>query len=194
MNKIEKDCCTLSAVAYTDMPFTETFTFLRRVDVGSDVIYAWRKENKLYLAIRGTDELRDWMSNIFVKKCIWDKEIKIHSGFFIAFTRMSGELSHLIHYYGDVDQIYCTGHSRGGALAEIAALFFFKNNVKSITFGAPRIGNKQYLEKIKENGNSVSFALKGDIITKLPFLYPKTNSILLKGAKLFSHNMKHYFF
>ena len=73
-----------------------------------------------------------------------------------------------------LDRLYVSGISLGGGLAAIAFIDInhvgYFRSVKVVTFGAPRVGNKQWAAHFEglTNHESRRYLLKGDPITVLP--------------------------
>lgn len=73
-----------------------------------------------------------------------------------------------------VNKLYVSGISLGGGLAAISFIDIdharIFNTVKVVTFGAPRVGNKQWAAHFEglTNHESRRYLLKGDPITVLP--------------------------
>jgi hypothetical protein len=85
----------------------------------------------------------------------------------------------------DERQVIFTGHSLGGALAALAFVHYCANrngvSAKLITFGAPRVGDDEFLQwlKAKHPGQLVVVANRGDPVAYLP----PTNDFFAKGAR-----------
>ena len=65
------------------------------------------------------------------------------------------------------------GHSLGGALATLAAVDLVPRlDIRSIliTYGSPRVGNKQFSEYVDKNlhGLNLRVTLKNDVVTVIP--------------------------
>jgi pimeloyl-ACP methyl ester carboxylesterase len=97
------------------------------------------------LAFRGTAGLDDWGTNLNARREALDParpQIKVHGGFLQAFK----DVEALVR--ADVDKyvkptlgLYITGHSLGGAVAQIAAALLRRDNLAACyTYGAPRVG------------------------------------------------------
>lgn len=79
---------------------------------------------------------------------LWEP-VRVHSGFWHAFSAVSDELLSTIMGMrsGDNPSIWIAGHSLGGALAMIAALWLQQRRVTStgtFTLGAPRVGDHSF--------------------------------------------------
>jgi len=68
----------------------------------------------------------------------------VHAGFYDAFNSIRPNLDGSLDLIKDADVVHCVGHSLGGAVANLVALYIAKihNNIKLYTFGAPRVGTR----------------------------------------------------
>lgn len=132
--------------------FGQFFTLVRRFAV----VVGVRTSMVTVIAIRGTRELYDWLTNLNTRRIGLDwngQRVHFHRGFFRAiyscFQPMSSELLKLNPAEAPV---YVTGHSVGGALAAIAnATWVTTRDTASepkalrphscYVFGMPRYGN-----------------------------------------------------
>jgi Lipase (class 3) len=93
-----------------------------------------------------------------------------------ASEQVMSEIKHLAMFYqekGEKVSITITGHSLGGALdllnAYEAALAFPTVPVSVISFGAPRVGNEAFADRLKELGVKVlRVVIKQDVVPKMP--------------------------
>lgn len=105
------------------------------------------------------------------------------------------------------DKIYITGHSLGGAVAELLTARLLdmgvsSNQIETITFGAPAVGNKTFVDMYEPKMNLTRITMKGDIVKNLAqianerFVQFNTNEVWtvskLENDK-FAHNMLLYF-
>jgi len=88
-----------------------------------------------------------------------------HSGFLKSLRKLLEDLPQ-----GD---IYVTGHSLGGAMAQIYAAMLVKEgyNPKLVTFGAPRAGMKG-LSELSSQCDGYRFVRDGDTIPNIPIYIP----------------------
>lgn len=72
----------------------------------------------------------------------------VHSGFFNSVERICGPLNRALDKYHKVDKpIYVTGHSKGGAEAQLyASRISYRSKLAVYTFGAPRVSDSEYQE------------------------------------------------
>ena len=74
----------------------------------------------------------------------------MHSGFYNAFDSIREELEKFINKLPTPTNIVMTGHSMGGALAQLAAAYF--NDLKPwlVTIGAPAVGNINFCRHLDD--------------------------------------------
>ncbi|GAA3583802.1 MULTISPECIES: lipase family protein [Marinobacter] len=98
------------------------------------------------VAIRGTQDGHDWLTNGNVGYSTCASGSTVHAGFNEAFESMKGAFESLLspHLTGtDSRGVHCVGHSLGGALASLTADWIkdrYRKPVNIYTFGAPRVG------------------------------------------------------
>ena len=151
------------------------------------------------LAIEGTKETTDWLTNIkFVLK-----SDDCHRGFK---TNSYRSLSKLVCDYEALDKkrkLVIAGHSLGGATATLIADLILPNNpnIALITAGSPRPGGRKLKERLK-NVEHLRFVYGDDIVPTTPpwiFGYVHTHqAIALEDADdtrfdgVADHNMGSY--
>lgn len=154
MNKIEL-CATLSRLSYKKSD-SKIFKELDRMRVNysnfvsteiDDLKFFMIEIDEVeYLVFRGTAHLKTWLNTNFkFKKKNIGKGMKIHRGFLKAFNK----LIPLVDRERLKDKkVFVTGHSLGGALAQLSAnvLHEFNLKIELIVFESPRFGNKKYIE------------------------------------------------
>lgn len=107
--------------------------------------------------------------------------MKIHTGFINEYRALKKEFSSL---YGRIEAKYqagwyilITGHSLGGALATLCTIDILlnmtaikSNRVALITYGSPRVGNKEFAGWIDraELKMNIRVEVEGDVIVSLP--------------------------
>ena len=97
------------------------------------------------LVFKGTDTLRQWMSNLDALPVAWEQGGHVHGGFAKAFERIWEEFEPRIAQYEL--PLFLSGHSLGGALATLAAARLGKTVRALYTFGSPRVGNAAFNER-----------------------------------------------
>jgi hypothetical protein len=130
----------------------------------------WTKQQKqffhfftnfsVYVVFKGTEplNLRNWISNIRIAPVVPFPGVphaKVHSGFWRDYLKIHPELVKALQKYPPNKKIVFVGHSRGGALAAVAAISIsklgYKERVEFMGFGMPRIGNEAFAKYFKEN-------------------------------------------
>jgi hypothetical protein len=141
------------------------------------------------IAFRGTASVKNWKTNLhaaMVHPNATDPNLRVHEGFFAAFKDLCegehGLAACLQQATADekVERpIYVTGHSLGGALAQIATAVLGTDQFAACyTFGSPRVGNAYFDLWVKPPSYRVmDYA---DIVPQVPlpvpFLYPYRHS------------------
>jgi len=146
-------------------------------------IYQGRDFN--VICFRGTDDAMDWMGNMrltlaeprYIKPYrrmlpfVPNARPLVHRGFYHEYQRLHEEvLAAVARIDGEQDHWLVTGHSLGGAMANVAVLReSFGASIDLVTFGSPRWGNKdacwlasQYTSRMLRFRNGV------DIVPLLP--------------------------
>lgn len=98
------------------------------------------------VAIRGTQDGHDWLTNGNVGYSTCSSGSTVHAGFNKAFESMRSGIEALLAPHiasSGVQGIHCVGHSLGGSLASLTADWIkdhYRKPVNVYTFGAPRVG------------------------------------------------------
>lgn len=97
------------------------------------------------LVFRGTQNLRDWWTNVRVANTEWPRGGNVHEGFAHALHKVWDQITPVVE---DLDvPVFVTGHSLGGALATLASsLHAF---AACYTFGAPRVGDEAFYRTLQ---------------------------------------------
>ncbi|XP_030972286.1 phospholipase A1-Igamma1, chloroplastic-like [Quercus lobata] len=147
-----------------------------------DIVMAWR----------GTIAPTEWFTDLKAMfEPIGDGKIKVQHGFcsiynskseLTRYNKLSAseqvmeEVNRLVKFYkakGEEISFTITGHSLGGALALLnayeAATSIPGLPISVISFGAPRVGNLAFKEKLDEMGvKTLRIVVKQDIVPKFP--------------------------
>lgn len=146
--------------------FVDFFTVLRRYAV----VVGVRTPNVIFVSIRGTKYLYDWLVNVNAQKsCIGRSENSVcfHRGFFRAISECFEPVSQELQKFLQQQElpIYVTGHSLGGALAAILHALWDRaisiehsplNNGHRVptdscfTFGMPRYGDRKAIHELRQ--------------------------------------------
>ena len=131
-----------------------------------------QKNNYQIVAFRGSDDDQDWGANLDWRLIQYDNGVKIHSGFYSMVAKVYWQVR------GALDKnkpIYLTGHSVGGALAQIISRDLIMDGFivwGCVTFGAPRVGNRKFAECLNmEHTPKIRAVLKNDVVPHLPSMF-----------------------
>ncbi len=99
------------------------------------------------LVFRGTrGSIANWLVNLSTALSPWPSGGSVHKGFKMILLEAWEEIQQQL---GNISEpLYYTGHSLGGALAVLAAAL--QKPTAVYTFGSPRIGNAEFIDKTKE--------------------------------------------
>lgn len=116
------------------------------------------------------------MTNPILKTRNW-RRARIHKGFAVAYAAVSPRLLSRIKKLQDEKKrpVFLTGHSLGGALATVCSIDLFlrlglsRKDIFVSTFGAPRVGNRQFWNIYEETVPIHWRIVVGpDVVAKLP--------------------------
>ena len=134
------------------------------------------RDDLVLVAFRGTEpkKLQDWMADARIKRVPGKGGGHVHRGFKGALELVSNDMSTAVRQFRDRDQpVFVTGHSLGAALAGLAVAASKTEHIDIAglyTFGMPRVGNKSFARKFRENYGSRSFRVvnNNDTVTRVP--------------------------
>ena len=160
--------------------FTGAFDFFDNADTQGFVA---ESGDAIVVAFRGTQPNRpmDWFVDIRATQGKWDHNIgEVHDGFYSALRKVwgvtlpNGEVLPRRLVTRGNKTIWITGHSLGGALAELCAaqaLFVSNIPVQGVyTFGQPRVGDKSFADAVNNKLGSGIFRFVNDrdIVPRVP--------------------------
>ena len=178
-NKLIKSLCQISGLVYNNpnffylnyktRPFTKELKSLYicnktplfiESNLDCQCYITIINNDTILCAFRGTDDTKDWLSNVNVQ--LIDMKLEgiinyplVHCGMLKQFNSVKNKITDYIENElnnNTIKNIIYTGHSLGGSLATIAGQYYghkYSNlNHGCITFGAPRCGNYKFREKI----------------------------------------------
>ena len=125
------------------------FTLLATYDQDGSQAFLARADDFAVVAFRGTDSYRDWKTNLMSEAVLVETRlgsVEIHKGFMKAYDRIGEQvLEDVNRLVPDTKGLYLTGHSLGGAMAQIASTRLERDNLAACyTFGAPRVGDHAF--------------------------------------------------
>jgi hypothetical protein len=157
--------------------------------------------NAIVVAFRGTmaTSILDWLQDLLVKPERCDPlPGAVHAGFYKAvMSIMPGVIDAVKKLDPVANPVYVTGHSKGGAMAPIAA-YLLRQAIKDIkiaqvvTFAAPRPGDADFRDEYKKLAiDHISYENYGDLVPLVPaddqYLADQTSTLAkipIIGARL----------
>lgn len=142
------------------------------------------QENRITVSFKGTDTLNDWMTDLDVRsKNLQEflpglrQSFYAHSGFAERYAALRSDVmksvEKMLEDHPDA-RLEITGHSMGGALAQIAALDFKRFNVSAhvTALNAPRVFEEESARKAEKilGANITRAHVKGDWLDLAPKL------------------------
>ncbi|KAL0041862.1 hypothetical protein WJX79_007144 [Trebouxia sp. C0005] len=204
--KISQAVVVAAAAYRTEAEFSERTgiqqnkLIIDELHTNTHVHVGWLEGGTAILAFRGTQTAQDGLQDVKIVRQSIDHLQKMfpgtqaHSGFLQQFAgvcrpdvpekNMSSVIEQLSG--GRVPtRVLCCGHSLGGALATLgatwAALQYPQADIRCITFGSPRVGNKAFKRAFHTLvGTSLRLVHGGDPVPVLPpaFVYHHVNGAI----------------
>ncbi len=167
-------------------------------------VYVNQSKTKAVLNFRGsTNKKSSWLENmysslvpakdsifkgetVFAYTCAEDQNAAVHAGYILGLSYCADDILKQIQHLNKqgIYTIYITGHSQGGALAQITRTWLYflpktklnpRNNFKVYAFANPMIGNKafaqEYQKRFADPGFSFLLHNPEDIVPKMPVSY-----------------------
>lgn len=116
---------------------------------GRDAFYYVRTDRYQIIAARGTltegtEAISDWYNDFHAQLVPWGTyPFKVHEGFYASFSALWPKISVVPKL-----PLFITGHSKGGAVAQLMGVFYHKLRPTIITFGSPKVGNAAFAEAV----------------------------------------------
>jgi hypothetical protein len=139
------------------------------------------KGKSIYVVWRGSESKKDFQNDASIDKVPFlnDGE-KVHIGFKYCWESVLGDTYNAIdtaleNLQGETKDIVVCGHSLGGAIATLYAHSIKKHyadyNIKSVTIGSPRVGNKTFKENYDSNDiDTFRVVHNNDLVTHTPYI------------------------
>lgn len=195
-----------SRLVYQDVRYVTEIATLWKIDIRHNFrffnahkrdtqAFIFRTDECMVLAFRGTQEIRDWTTNLDMKlrnftirragkTTLSSYKGKVHTGFFLGWADIERDvLAQLMRWQNESQEtgkplkplppLLITGHSLGGALATMAAASLHENgiNVAGLyTFGQPRVGDLTFSRQLDKNlaGKVFRFVNNNDVVPHVP--------------------------
>lgn len=141
------------------------YTIVEFFDVDGAEGYLLKGADTHVLSFRGTEvnQKSDVAADLESGKNIEPCGGKVHVGFKREINKLWPAIQAAV---ADIDTLYVTGHSLGAAMATIAAGRLRAKVIALITFGSPRTGNQQFVNKLTVTHYRVQNNC--DDVTKVP--------------------------
>lgn len=131
------------------------------IEIDNDCLVVSENSGVISFAFIGSDDLRDWIDNLKFKK---EDDGDLHRGFESSAAKFESIITTKLKEWRDKygyeageGKVYFIGHSRGGALALIAADAFCTKykmtDVNCVTYGQPRVGDHLFDLKLEGHNN-----------------------------------------
>jgi hypothetical protein len=145
---------------------------------GSDVIgddhclvHITRDGTNVVFAFQGTNDGIDWISNADRRYATIDQG-RVHNGFASSLAVWLDAIVVEAEMIGNAEQLWITGHSRGGAHALLFAAACVARGVAvtgCYTFGSPRVGDTRFAAWCDRNiPGHHRYVYQSDIVPRLP--------------------------
>lgn len=140
--------------------------------VGSSIIHdvqfhALETKDIVYITFRGTQSKRNVKTDLNIRhvQFLDIPNSKVHAGFYNIATKSKQVLASL---FNKNKKLIITGHSLGGGVGLLlgALLYYDNKNVEVFSYGAPPVGNNEFVDSIK-NLNHYRHIHNKDIIPKI---------------------------
>lgn len=135
--------------------------------IGCDVLKVYEDEQEIIFSFRGSDDVKDWISNLR-QGGLW---CEMHQGFIDSFERFKSVFKEIL-LLDCGKKVTILGHSRGAALATLAAHYVAKEMklpCYCFAFESPRVAKKPFRDEYNMlQINHVTVRNGWDIVTYLP--------------------------
>jgi predicted lipase len=141
-------------------------------EVGNKSFLLHEDRYNQYLIFTGSYEIKDWLENTKFVKVHRDNLGDLHNGFADTWDELRKEV---LKRLNPMKKIHLAGHSLGGAVASIAALYLYNKgyNIESVySFGSPRAGDYDWKKNFVKSGIEYYRVVNGDdLVPTMPKLF-----------------------
>jgi predicted lipase len=139
------------------------------------------RNKSIYVVWRGSESKKDFQNDASIDKVPFLNEgEKVHIGFKYCWESVVGDTYDAIdtaieNLQGKTKDIVVCGHSLGGAVATLYAHSIKKHypdyNIKSVTIGSPRVGNKTFKDNYDLSDiDTLRIVHNNDLVTHTPYI------------------------
>jgi triacylglycerol lipase len=142
------------------------YSIVEFFDIDGAQAYLLKGVDAHVLSFRGTEvtQKSDVLADLKAGKNVEASGGKVHVGFKGEINKVWPAITKSL---ADIDTLYITGHSLGAAMATIAASRIQTKVIALVTFGSPRAGNREFVNKLAVTHYRVQNNC--DDVTKVPF-------------------------
>ena len=144
-----------------------------KLDLGLPNILHCKKEKILFISFPGIRSNNDKFNclNFKLNYNIY-LNCNVHKGFSSIFYKLKDEIDLLLNIHNDINEIVFSGHSLGGAIAKIFALYcklHYNFKVYCYTFACPLIGDNSFANTLNNNlSNTFTLCCEKDFLIRIP--------------------------
>ena len=152
----------------------------RNKDVRIPIGFAAQRRDALFLILRGTQTVREWIRNFSISLSDYPIEGhgRVHGGFLETYQALRADIIGALSTIDSRAEFYVAGHSLGAALATIALPDLEANMKRKVsalyTYGSPRVGDDRFVKAFNRRFAEKSYrvANTSDIVTSIPLPAP----------------------
>lgn len=137
----------------------------KRFPAQTEVLIATAADGTAYVVFRGTQSLRDFLSDIAAWRTGWSGRQRVHWGFAQAYRVVKSQLDEWCRD-NPAMRLVATGHSLGGALATLFASDHPRAEL--VTFGSPLVGNAAFAASFAER-QVRRYRDCADLVARVPY-------------------------
>lgn len=142
------------------------YTIVEFFDIDGAQAYLLKGDDAHVLSFRGTEvtQKSDVLADLKAGKNVEASGGKVHVGFKGEINKVWPAITVSL---ANIDNVYITGHSLGAAMATIAASRIQTKVIALVTFGSPRAGDREFVDRLAVTHYRVQNNC--DDVTKVPF-------------------------
>ncbi|KAK0383717.1 hypothetical protein NLU13_9628 [Sarocladium strictum] len=131
---------------------------------------------EIVLSVRGSNNIRNWITDVVFTwtDCPFVSDCKVHQGFSAAWDEIAVAAQAAINTALAANpgyRVIATGHSLGGAVATLGAVYLRQNGIPidTYSYGSPRVGNDKFANFVSnQTGGEYRVTHTDDPVPRLP--------------------------